>query len=166
MGHVKLPNLASGEQAKIRGTLAHSARTKGGPNLSSIENALNEGNDGILFDLGEDGNSEPGKTDSACILVKTRGSLTPEEREFFKKLIQERFKMKDNRIIFIKVPAMEKEPASACILLSIREVGNRLLPYVAEAEDAWDSYKDEYQKRGLTHEEFKQAVIDVTGHLG
>ncbi len=139
---------------------------KGGPNLSSIENALYEGNDGILFDVGEDGGGEPGKTDSACVLVKTRGSLLPEEREFFKKLIQERFKMNDNRIIFIKVPTMEKEPASACILLSVRAVGQKLLPYVAEAEDAWDSYKDEYQKRGLTHEEFKQAVIDVTGHLG
>ena len=139
---------------------------RGGPNLSSIENALAKGNDGILFGLGENGDSEPGKTDSACVLVKMRGSLTAEEREYFKKLIQDRFKIKDNKIIFIKVPAMEKEPASACILLSIRATGQRLLPYVAEAEDAWDSYKDEYEKRGLTPEEFKKAVIEVTGHLG
>jgi hypothetical protein len=45
-------------------------------------------------------------------------------------------------------------------------MGKRLLPIIAEAEDSWDSYKDEYQKRGLGNEEFKQAVIDVTSHLG
>jgi hypothetical protein len=48
----------------------------------------------------------------------------------------------------------------------VKAVGKKILPLVAEAEDAWESYKDEYQKRGLSHEEFKQAVIDVTGHLG
>jgi len=45
-------------------------------------------------------------------------------------------------------------------------VGKKLLPIVSEAEDAWDAYKDEYQQRDLSHEEFKKAVIDVTGHMG
>jgi tubulin gamma len=45
-------------------------------------------------------------------------------------------------------------------------VGKRLLPLVAEAEDAWDAYRHEYERWGLTQEEFKQAVLEVTGHLG
>jgi tubulin gamma len=139
---------------------------KGGPELKSIEQAINEGNEGILFDLGEDESIQPGKIDSACVLIKTKGTLTAEEREYFKKLLQDRFGIKDRRIIFIKVPVMDKEPASACVLLNIKAMGKRLLPIIAEAEDSWDSYKDEYQKRGLGNEEFKQAVIDITSHLG
>lgn len=139
---------------------------QGGPTINSIERALKDGNQGILFDLGEDeGKIETAQTDSACVLIKTKGTLTAEEREFFKKLIQDKYEISDRKIIFIKVPAMDKEPASACILLNIRAIGKRLLQYVAEAEDSWDSYKDEYEKRGLAHEEFKQAVINVTGHL-
>lgn len=139
---------------------------EGGPSLRTIEQAMKEGNEGILFDLDSEGEIPKGQTDSACVLVKTKGSLTPEEREYFKKLLQERFDIKDRRIIFIKIPAMEKEPASACILLNLKAVGQKLIPMVAEAEDAWESYKDEYQKRELSHEEFKQAVIQVSGHLG
>jgi hypothetical protein len=139
---------------------------EGGPTIASIERAYRDGNQGILFDLSEqEARPEAAPTDSACVLVKTKGSLTAEEREFFKKLIQDRFDIKDRRIIFIKVPAMDREPASACILLNLKAVGRSLLPYIAEAEDAWESYKEEYEKRGLAHEEFKQAVINVTGHL-
>ncbi len=140
---------------------------QGGPDMKSLQNALKQSNQGILLDLGEEeGDFKSGPRDSACVLIKTKGTLTAEEREFFKKMLEDRFEIKPKRIIFIKVPAMDKEPASACILLNLQAIGKRLLPYVAEAEDAWDSYKDEYEKRGLSHEEFKQAVIDVTGHLG
>jgi hypothetical protein len=140
---------------------------KGGPSMSSIEQDLKEGNQGILFEVAPEGERpEPGPTDSACIIIKTKGSLSAEQREYFKKLLEERFEIPDKRLVFIKVPAMEGEPASACILLNVKAVGKKLLPLVAEAEDAWEGYKDEFQKRGLSHEEFKQAVLDVTGHLG
>jgi hypothetical protein len=140
---------------------------KGGPNMSSIEQDLKDGNQGILFEVAPEGERpEPGPRDSACIIIKTKGSLSAEQREYFKKLLEERFEIPDKRLVFIKVPAMEGEPASACILLNVKAVGKKLLPLVAEAEDAWEGYKDEFQKRGLSHEEFKQAVLDVTGHLG
>lgn len=141
---------------------------QGTPELKSIQQALRDGNEGLLFDMGEEeeGSIKPGPKDSACILVKTKGLLTAEEREFFKKLVQDRFQIASERIIIIKIPALEREPASACILLNIGAVGKRLLPLVAEAEDAWDAYRHEYERWGLTQEEFKQAVLEVTGHLG
>ncbi|MDV3276903.1 MAG: hypothetical protein LYZ69_00375 [Nitrososphaerales archaeon] len=140
---------------------------KGGSDLRAIEQAMSDGNEGVLFDLQADGGEmEKGPTDSACVLVKTSGSLEAEEREFFKKLLDDRYGVKEKRIIFIKIPTMPGEPAAACILLNLKAVGKKLLPIVAEAEDAWDSYKDEYQKKELTHEEFKKAAIEVTGHMG
>jgi hypothetical protein len=140
---------------------------RGGSTMDSIEQNIRDGNQGILFDVAPEGEKvEPGPRDSACIIVKTKGSVTAEQREYFKRLLEEKFEIPDKKLIFIKVPALEGEPASACILLNVKAVGKKLLPLVAEAEDAWESYKDEYQKRGLSHEEFKQAVIDVTGHLG
>ncbi|MDV3244130.1 MAG: hypothetical protein LYZ66_02995 [Nitrososphaerales archaeon] len=140
---------------------------KGGSDLRAIEQALSDGNEGVLFGLEQDGGEmEKGKTDSAAVLVKTSGSLTAEEREFFKRMLSEKYGIQEKRIVFIKVPTMPGEPASACILLNIRAVGKKLLPIVAEAEDAWDSYKDEYQMRELPHEEFKKAVIEVIGHMG
>jgi tubulin gamma len=140
---------------------------RGGPTMDSIEQNIRDGNQGILFDVAPEGERvEAGPRDSACIIIKTKASITAEQREYFKRLLEEKFEIPDKRLIFIKVPALEGEPASACILLNVKAVGKKLLPLVAEAEDAWESYKDEYQKRGLSHEEFKQAVIDVTGHLG
>jgi tubulin gamma len=140
---------------------------RGGSTMDSIERNIADGNQGILFDLAPEGEKvEPGPRDSACIIVKTKGSITAEQREYFKRFIEEKFEIPDKRLVFIKVPALEGEPASACILLNVKAIGKKILPLVAEAEDAWESYKDEYQKRGLSHEEFKQAVIDVTGHLG
>ncbi len=140
---------------------------RGGPTMDSIEQNISQGNQGILFDVAPEGEKvEAGPRDSACIILKTKGSITAEQREYFKRLLEEKFEIPDKRLVFIKVPAMEGEPASACILLNVKAVGKKILPLVAEAEDAWESYKDEYQKRGLSHEEFKQAVLDVTGHLG
>jgi len=140
---------------------------KGGSDLRAVEQGLSDGNEGVLFDLQQDGGElERGKTDSACVLVKTGGTLKAEEREFFRKLIDDKYGIKEQRIIFIKVPTMPNEPAAACILLNLRAIGKKLLPMVSEAEDAWDSYKDEYQSKELAHEEFKKAVIDVTGHMG
>ena len=140
---------------------------KGGPTMSSIEDDIKDNNHGILWELAPEGEEiEPGPRDSACIIVKTKGQLTAEQREYFRAILEEKFKIPNKKIVFIKVPAMEGEPASACILLNVKAIGKKLLPLIAEAEDAWESYKDEYQKRGLSHEEFKQAVINVTGHLG
>ncbi len=140
---------------------------KGGPTMDSIEHDVKDNNQGILFELAPEGEKvEPGPRDSACIIVKTKGLLSAEHREYFKRLLEDKFEIPNKRLVFIKVPALENEPASACILLNVKAIGKKLLPLVAEAEDAWESYKDEYQKRGLSHEEFKQAVIDVTGHLG
>lgn len=139
---------------------------KGGSDLKAIEQALDEGNDGVLFDLEQEGEMEKGKTDSACVLIKMSGSLTAEEREFFKKLLADKYDIKERRVIFIKVPTMPGEPASALILLNIKGISKKLLPMITEAEDAWDSYKDEYQSKNMTHEEFKKAIIEVSGHLG
>ena len=139
---------------------------KGGSDMRTIEQALSDGNEGVLFDVEQDGQVEKGKTDSAAVIVKTSGTLTAEEREFFKKLLADKYEIQEKRIVFIKVPTMPGEPASSLILLNLKAVGKKLLPIVSEAEDAWDSYKDEYQARDLSHEEFKKAVIDVTGHMG
>jgi tubulin gamma len=140
---------------------------RGGPSMDSIERDMKENNQGILFELAPEGEKvEPGPKDSACIIVKIKGGLTEEQRAYFKRLLEDKFEIAEKRLVFIKVPAMEDEPASACILLNVKAVGKKVLPLVAEAEDAWESYKDEFQKRGLSHEEFKQAVIDVTGHMG
>ncbi len=140
---------------------------RGGPGMDGLQQNLKDNNQGILFELAPEGEKvEAGPKDSACVIVKIRGSLTAEHREYFRSILEEKFEIPNKRLVFIKVPAMDNEPASACILLNVKAVGKKLLPLVVEAEDAWESYKDEYQKRGLSHEEFKQAVIDVTGHLG
>ena len=140
---------------------------KGGPTMTSIDEDMKQTNQGILYELAPEGERvEGGSRDSACVIVKTKTGLTAEQREYFKAMLDEKFEIPGKRLVFIKVPAMEGEAASACILLNVKAVGKKLLPLVAEAEDAWESYKDEYQKRGLSHEEFIQAVIDVTGHLG
>lgn len=140
---------------------------QGDSKIDAIYKQLEEGNEGLLFDVTEDGDKpKAGPRDSACILVKMKGNLATEDRNALKKILQDRFEIEDKRIIFIKIPAMEGEPASAMILLNLRAIGEKLLPYVKEAEDMWESYKDEYSRRGLSHEEFKQAVLDVTGHLG
>jgi hypothetical protein len=140
---------------------------QGDSKIESIQKQLSEGNEGVLFDLGEDeGKLEAGPKDSACVLVKAKGTLDNVERNFFKKVIQDRFEIEDKRIIFIKIPALVNEPASGMILLNLRSVGKHLLPYVKEAEEVWDAYKEEYTRRGLTQDEWKQAVLDITGHLG
>ena len=139
---------------------------KGTSDIKGVQQAIEEGNDGLLFDLEQEGEMERGKTDSACVLVKTSSSLGAEDRAFFKKVLEEKYGIQDKRVIFIKIPTMPDEPAGALVLLNIRGICKKLLPIVTEAEDAWDSYKDEYQSRNLAHEEFKKAVIDVSSHLG
>ncbi len=140
---------------------------QGGPTLKSLEEQLKQGNEGVLFDLGEEeGQLKPGPRDSACVLVKIKGTLGAEEREFLKKIVRDRFEIQESRIIFIRVPALDNEAASAMVLLNLKAAGQRMLPLIKEAEESWDAYKDEYQKRGLSTEEFKQAVLDTTGHIG
>ncbi|MDG6904225.1 MAG: cell division protein FtsZ [Nitrososphaerota archaeon] len=138
----------------------------GDSSFESIQKQISDGNEGVLFDLEDDGGKpEVGPRDSACVLVKAKGTLEAETRNFFKKIVQDRFEIEDKRIIFIKIPALQNEPASCMVLLNLHALGKRLLPFVKEAEDVWDSYKDEYSRKGLGQEEFKQAVLDVTGHL-
>lgn len=138
----------------------------GDSSFQSIQRQISDGNEGVLFDLeGDGGKPEVGPKDSACVLVKAKGTLEAETRNFFKKIVQDRFEIEDKRIIFIKIPALQNEPASCMVLLNLHALGKRLLPFVKEAEDVWDSYKDEYSRKGLGQEEFKQAVLDVTGHL-
>jgi len=139
---------------------------QGGSELKSVLDAMRDGNEGILFDLGEDHDASNGNPkDSACVIVKSKGLLTAEERATVRKIVQDRFKIEDRKIIIIKAPAVEGEAAALTVLLNVKAVGERLLPYVADAEDAWDSYKGEYEKKGLSKTDFKQAVLDVTGHL-
>ena len=139
---------------------------QGDSSFQTIRDQVSAGNEGVLFDLGEDeGKVEPGPKDSACVLVKTKGNVEAEERNLLKKMIQDRFQIEDKRVIFIKIPALQNEPASCMVLLNLHAIGQKLLPFVKEAEDVWDSYKDEYGRRGLTQEEFKKAVLDITGHL-
>ncbi len=139
---------------------------QGGSELKSVLDAMRDGNEGILFDLGEDHDASNGNPkDSACVIVKSKGLLTAEERATVRKIVQDRFKIEDRKIIIIKAPAVDGEAAALTVLLNVKAVGERLLPYVADAEDAWDSYKGEYEKKGLSKTDFKQAVLDVTGHL-
>ncbi len=137
----------------------------GGSDMRAVEDALGRHADAVLFDLGEELRRKPGKKDSCCALVKVRGRFEQEDRELMKKIITDRFPMEEKRIIFIRVPCMEKEPAGACILLNTRAISEHILPIVKEAEEAWDGYKSEYERWGLKQEEFKQAVIDVVGHF-
>ncbi len=139
---------------------------QGGSELKSALDALNDGNEGILFDLGEEHDATKGAPkDSACVIVKSKGILSAEDRSMLRKIVQDRFKIADRKIIIIKAPAVQGEPAALTVLLNVKAIGERLLPYVADAEDAWDQYKGEYEKKGLSRADFKQAVLDVTGHL-
>ena len=59
---------------------------QGDSSFQTIQKQMSEGNEGVLFDLEEDGGKpEIGPKDSACVLVKAKGTLEAEERNFFKK---------------------------------------------------------------------------------
>jgi len=50
-------------------------------------------------------------------------------------------------------------------MLNTKAIGPKILDIAREAEESWDSYKEEYAKWGLTTEEFKQSLMDVVHHF-
>jgi len=138
-----------------------------GSEIKNIQEALKKGEDGVLFDLGElEGRQiKAGKKDSACVIVKVKGILGEEDRNLLRSLIKERFPMDDKRIIFIRVPCMAREPATACILLNVKALSEKIMPIVKDAEETWEDYKGEYERWGLKQEEFKQSLINVVDHF-
>ena len=94
-------------------------------------------------------------------LVKVKGDFDIKEREILKRLIKERFNIEDSRMIFVKIPIMDKEQANVTILVNTKAIGPKILEVAREAEEAWDAYKDEYGRWGMTTEDFKQSLMDV-----
>jgi tubulin gamma len=130
--------------------------------MDSIIENINKKQDAILFDIDEtDIRNYGGPKDSCCALVKVKGEFDIKEREILKRLIKERFNIEDSRMIFVKIPIMDKEQANVTILVNTKAVGPKILEIAREAEEAWDAYKDEYGRWGLTTEDFKQSLMDV-----
>jgi len=120
----------------------------------------------VLFDLDEATIRDNGSPrDSCCALVKVKGEFDMKEREALKRLIKDRFNIEDARMIFVKIPIMEKEAANVMILINTKAIGPKILDIAREAEASWDDYKEEYGRWGLTTEEFKQSLMDVVHHF-
>ena len=83
------------------------------------------------------------------------------QREALKQIIKDKFNIQESRMIFVKIPIMEGEPANVTILVNTKAIGPKILEIAAEAEESWSSYKDEYGRWGLSTEEFKQGLMDV-----
>ena len=134
--------------------------------MEGIIHAIGRREDALLFDIDESVIREKGgPRDSCCALVKVKGEFDMKEREALKRIIQDRFNIEDSRMIFVKIPIMEKEPANITILVNTKAVGQKILDIAREAEESWDSYKEEYARWGLTTEEFKQSLMDVVHHF-
>ena len=134
--------------------------------MEGIIEAARHREDAILFDIDEnDIRNKGGPRDSCCALVKVSGEFDMKEREALKAVIKDKFNIEDSRMIFVKIPIMEREPASVTILVNTKAIGPKILEIARAAEEAWDSYKEEYAKWGLTNEEFKQALMDVVHHF-
>lgn len=130
--------------------------------MDSIIDNINKKQDAILFDIDEtDIRNHGGPKDSCCALVKVKGEFDIKEREILKRLIKERFNIEDSRMIFVKIPIMDKEQANVTILVNTKAIGPKILEIAREAEESWDAYKEEYGKWGLTTEDFKQSLMDV-----
>jgi tubulin gamma len=130
--------------------------------MDSIIENLNKKQDAILFDINEDDvRNHGGPRDSCCALVKVKGDFDIKEREILKRVIKERFNIEDSRMIFVKIPIMDKEQANVTILVNTKAIGPKILDIAREAEESWDAYKEEYGKWGLTTEDFKQSLMDV-----
>lgn len=126
-----------------------------------IEN-INKKQDALLFDIDEsDVRNYGGPRDSCCALVKVRGDFDSKERDTLKRVIKDRFNIEDSRMIFVKIPIMDREQANVTILVNTKAIGPKILDIAREAEESWDSYKEEYGKWGLTTEDFKQSLMDV-----
>ncbi|NDB92137.1 MAG: cell division protein FtsZ, partial [Nitrososphaeria archaeon] len=130
--------------------------------MDSIIENLNKKQDAVLFDIDEtDIRNHGGPKDSCCALVKVKGEFDIKEREVLKRIIKDRFNIEDSRMIFIKIPILDKEQANVTILVNSKAIGPKVLDIAREAEEAWDDYKDEYGRWGLTTEDFKQSLMDV-----
>jgi tubulin gamma len=147
---------------------AHWKMLSGGKNntMETIIDAARHREGAILFDIDEnDIRDKQGPRDSCCALVKVAGEFDMKEREALKNVIKERFNIDDSRMIFVKIPIMEREAPNVTILVNTKAIGPKVLEIARVAEEAWDSYKDEYAKWGLNNEEFKQALMDVVHHF-
>ncbi|MGI9566723.1 MAG: cell division protein FtsZ [Nitrosopumilus sp.] len=136
----------------------------GGKNhtMEGIISKIGKKEDAILFDIDEaDIRNNGGNRDSCCVLVKVRGEFDVKERESIKQIIKDRFDIQESRMIFVKIPIMEGEPSNVTILVNTKAIGPKILEMATEAEESWNSYKDEYGKWGLSTEEFKQGLMDV-----
>jgi len=126
-----------------------------------IEN-INKKQDALLFDIDEnDVRNSGGPKDSCCALVKIKGDFDVKERDILKRVIKERFGIEDTRMIFVKIPIVDREQANITIFVNTKAIGPKILEIAREAEESWDDYKEEYGKWGLTTEDFKQSLMDV-----
>ena len=130
--------------------------------MESIIAKIGKKEDALLFDIDEnDIRSSGGPKDSCCVLVKIQGEFDIKEREALKQIIKDKFNVQESRMIFVKIPIMDGEPANITILLNTKAIGPKILEIVSEAEESWNAYKDEYGRWGLSTEEFKQGLMDV-----
>ncbi|MFQ5941391.1 MAG: cell division protein FtsZ [Nitrososphaerales archaeon] len=137
-----------------------------GNTMEGIMEAVHRREDALLFDIDENVIKDKGSPrDSCCALVKVKGEFDMKEREALKSVIKDRFNIDDSRMIFVKIPIMENEPANVTILINTRAIGQKILEIATEAEHSWDSFREEYAKWGLTNEEFKQSLMDVVHHF-
>ena len=134
--------------------------------MEGIIDVIHRREDALLFDIDESVIRDKGSPrDSCCALVKVKGEFDMKEREALKNIIKDRFNIEDSRMIFVKIPIMEREHSSVTILVNTKAVGQKILDIAREAEESWDSYKEEYARWGLTTEEFKQSLMDVVHHF-
>lgn len=130
--------------------------------IEDVLSKVGKREDAILFDIDEtDIRNHGSPRDSCCVLVKVKGEFDIKEREAIKAIIKDRFNIEESRMIFVKIPIMEREPANITILVNTKAIGQKILDIAKEAEESWDGYKDEYGRWGLTTEEFKQGLMDV-----
>jgi len=133
-----------------------------GNTMEDIISKIGKKEDGLLFDIDEsDVRNNGGSKDSCCVLVKVKGEFDVSERESLKQIIKDKFNIQDSRMIFVKIPIMDGEPANITVLVNTKAIGPKILEIATEAEESWSSYKDEYGKWGLSSDEFKQGLMDV-----
>jgi len=136
----------------------------GGKNntMEDIISRIGKKEEGLLFDINEsDVRNNGGPKDSCCILVKVKGEFDVNERESLKQIIKDKFNIQDSRMIFVKIPIMDGEPANITTLVNTKAIGPKILEIATEAEESWTAYKEEYGKWGLSSDEFKQGLMDV-----
>ena len=130
--------------------------------MEDIISKIGKREDALLFDIDEtDIRNNGGAKDSCCVLVKVQGEFDIKERESLKQIIKDKFNIQESRMIFVKIPIMEGEPANITLLLNTKAIGPKILEIVSEAEESWNAYKEEYGRWGLSTEEFKQGLMDV-----